>query len=182
MCAAIHHRGPDATGYGVYGPDALGNTRLKIIDLSAAGNQPISNESRNVHVVHNGEIYNHRELRAALIRDGHRFQGYSDTEVLVHLYEEMGMSFVEKLDGMFALALSDERNQQLVLARDRAGKKPLFYYRSTEIFAFGSEIKALLTDPRVPAEVAVEFLAAYLSFGYVPCPYTLYRGIRQLEP
>ena len=182
MCAAISHRGPDVTGYGLYGRAALGNTRLKVIDLSDAANQPVSNEDRKIHVVFNGEIYNFRELRSELIRSGHHFASHSDTEVLVHLFEERGTSFVEKLDGMFALALWDERNQQLVLARDRAGKKPLYYYLGEEIFAFGSEIKALLAHPRVPAEVATEFLPACLSFGYVPCPDTLYRNIRQVEP
>ena len=182
MCAAIRHRGPDATGYGLYGAAALGNTRLRIIDLSEAANQPISNEDRNIHVVFNGEIYNYRELRQDLVRADHRFYSQSDTEVLVHLYEEMGTSFVEKLDGMFALALWDERNQRLVLARDRAGKKPLFYYHSDDIFAFGSEIKALVTDQRVPTELAIEYLPAYLSFGYVPCPFTFYRNIRQVPP
>lgn len=182
MCAAIRHRGPDDTGYGLYGQTALGNTRLKIIDLSAAGNQPVSNERRNIHVVQNGEIYNFQDLRNELTRAGHQFRSQTDTEVLVHLYEEMGPSFVEKLDGMFAIALWDETKLRLVLARDRAGKRPLFYYHDNNILAFGSEIKALLAHPLVPAEVASEYLPAYLSFGYVPCPYTFYRGIRQIEP
>ncbi len=184
MCAAIRHRGPDATGYGLYGRAALGNTRLKIIDLSEAANQPVSNEDRSIHVVFNGEIYNYRGLRENLIRSGHRLRTQSDTEVLVHLYEEEQEEtrFVQQLDGMFALALWDERKQQLLLARDRPGKKPLFYYQGEGLFAFASEIKALLTCPNVPSEVAAEFLPAYLSFGYVPCPHTLYRGIHQLPP
>jgi asparagine synthase (glutamine-hydrolysing) len=182
MCAAIRHRGPDNTGYGLYGPTALGSTRLKIIDLSTAANQPASNERRNIHVVLNGEIYNYRDLRERLLAAGHQFSSHSDTEVLVHLYEDMGPSFVEKLDGMFAIALWDDVKQQLVLARDRAGKRPLFYYHDDNLFAFGSEIKALLAHQLVPSEMAAEFLSVYLSFGYVPCPFTFYRGIHQIDP
>jgi asparagine synthase (glutamine-hydrolysing) len=182
MCAAIGHRGPDVTGYRLYGRAALGNTRLKVIDLSSNANQPVSNEDGTIHVVFNGEIYNYRELRSELVRGGHRFRSQTDTEVLVHLYEEMGPSFVKELDGMFALAVWDERVQQLLLARDRVGKKPLFYYEGAEFLAFASEIKALIAHPRVPAEVETKLLSACLSFGYVPCPRTLYRGIHQLPP
>src|SRR5712671_5992646 len=146
------HRGPDDEGLFVAGSGRAGLAfrRLRIIDLSAVANQPMSNEDGTVRVVFNGEIYNFRDLRTDLEGRGHRFRSHADTEVLVHLYEERGPAFVDAIDGMFAIALWDDRASRLVLARDRAGKKPLFYYRDGRRLVFGSEIKALFAHPDVP--------------------------------
>src|SRR5262249_6496923 len=171
------HRGPDDEGVFVSpaGRVGLGFRRLRIIDLSAAANQPMANEDGAIRVVFNGEIYNYRELRRPLQARGHVFRTNADTETILHLYEERGTAFVDELDGMFAIALWDERKRQLVLARDRAGKKPLFYYQDDRRLVFGSEIKALFAHPGVPVEVARERVPAYFGLGYVPHPDTLYR-------
>src|ERR1700691_1749162 len=153
MADAIHHRGPDDEGYYTSGPVGLGFRRLSIIDLSL-GHQPISNEDGTVWIVFNGEIYNYRELRTFLVSKGHVFKTQSDTEVIVHLYEELGPRCVEKLRGMFAFALWDENSQQLLLARDRVGIKPLYYSLSHEAVVFASEIKALLADPAISRNLA----------------------------
>ena len=182
MCHVLNHRGPDDHGWIQRGIVGLGNTRLSILDLSPAGHQPLWNEDRSVAVVLNGEIYNFRELRADLVKRGHRFVSHSDTEVIVHLYEELGSECISKLDGMFAVAIWDERNSRLLLARDRTGKKPLFYFASEEQIVFGSEIKALFAVEGVPRELCTEYLPEFLALGYVPTPRTLYRNIYQLEP
>jgi asparagine synthase (glutamine-hydrolysing) len=182
MCHLLHHRGPDDRGWMRRGSVGLANTRLSILDLSPNGHQPIWNEDRSVAVVLNGEIYNFRKLRADLLKRGHRFVSHSDTEVIVHLYEEFGSDCVAKLDGMFALAIWDDRNARLLLARDRTGKKPLFYYISEKQIVFGSEIKALFAAADVPREVCDEYLPEFLALGYVPSPRTLYRNICQLDP
>jgi asparagine synthase (glutamine-hydrolysing) len=140
MCDEIRHRGPDDEGYRVEGRTGLGMRRLSIIDL-ATGRQPMSNEDGTVWVVFNGEIYNYRELRAVLTRNGHRFRTQSDTEVLVHLYEEEGVDGLERLRGMFACAIWDARAQTLLLVRDRFGKKPLYYAALPQGLYFGSELK-----------------------------------------
>ena len=178
------HRGPDDEGLFVApgGRVGLGFRRLRIIDLSAAANQPMSNEDGTVRVVYNGEIYNFRELRTGLEGRGHRFRSHADTEVLVHLYEERGPAFVEAIDGMFAIALWDDRAGRLVLARDRAGKKPLFYYRDQRRFVFGSEIKALFAHPDVPVRIDEATIPGFFVHGYVQHPDTLYRGVRQVDP
>lgn len=148
MCNTIAHRGPDDAGYYTNGCIGLGHRRLSIIDVDA-GHQPISNEDGTVWVVFNGEIYNYIELRDSLIAKGHRFRTSTDTEVIVHLYEEQGDQFVTALRGMFAIALWDDRHKQLILARDRVGKKPLYYAHNPESgLVFGSEIKAILQDPK----------------------------------
>src|SRR5438105_187913 len=179
MCDAIAHRGPDDEGFYINGPIALGSRRLSIIDVEG-GHQPISNEDQTVWVVFNGEIYNYRELREGLISRGHHFGTASDTEVIVHLYEEQGEDFVASLRGMFAIALWDERNQRLILARDRVGKKPLHY---AEIpgrgIVFASEIKAILQDPEIERELDTEALDSYLTLLYVPAPLTMIQGIRK---
>jgi asparagine synthase (glutamine-hydrolysing) len=191
MVAELHHRGPEATrvflaprgGAGDVAPAVgLGHTRLKIIDLSDSANQPLSNEDGTVWAMLNGEIYNFLDLRAELKAAGHQFRTEGDTETIVHLYEEMGERCVERLDGMFALAVWDEREKRLLLARDRMGKKPLFYHHGPERLAFGSEIKALLAHPRVPRDLCLEALAPLFLYGYVPGPATLYRSICQLAP
>jgi asparagine synthase (glutamine-hydrolysing) len=184
MTAAIRHRGPDDEGFYVAPEDAqtgvgLGFRRLSIIDL-VTGNQPIANEDRSVHVVFNGEIYNYRELRAQLQSQGHRFATGSDTEVIVHLYEELGWRCVERLNGMFAIALWDSDRGELVLARDRFGKKPLYYADLSGSLLFGSELKSLVEHPRCPRELDVDALSRYLALEYVPTPYSILAGIRKL--
>src|SRR5215207_8228703 len=182
MCGVIRHRGPDDQGTLVADGVALGMRRLSIIDL-AGGHQPISNEDGTVTIVFNGEIYNYRELRRELTTRGHRFQTDSDTETIVHLYEEYGPRCVEHLRGMFAFAIWDERARQVFLARDRAGKKPLYYALTPGgTLVFGSELKALLEHPEVTREVDPEALDAYLTFGYVPDPLCILRGVRKLPP
>jgi asparagine synthase (glutamine-hydrolysing) len=180
----IAHRGPDAQGVFIStdGRAGLGFRRLAIIDLSADANQPMASEGGAVHVVFNGEIYNFRELRAGLEARGRRFRTRSDTEVLLHLYEERGPAFVDAIDGMFAIALWDASRGRLVLARDRAGKKPLFYFQDGHRIVFGSEIKALFAHPDVPAEVDQAAVPSYFQYGYVPHPATMYRGVRQVDP
>jgi len=181
MCAALEHRGPDSRGTTVMGRAGLGIQRLRIIDL-VTGDQPIFNEDRTIAVVLNGEIYNFRELRERLERAGHRFRTRSDTEVIVHLYEDEGARCVEKLHGMFAFALWDDRTRQLLLARDRVGKKPLFYYHSGSSISFASELNALMRDPDVPGDLDYGALDAYLAYGYVPAPMSAYRAVRKLSP
>ncbi|MBL8191716.1 MAG: asparagine synthase (glutamine-hydrolyzing) [Acidobacteria bacterium] len=181
MCDVITHRGPDDAGYYVEGGVAIGMRRLSIIDI-ASGHQPISNEDGSVWIVFNGEIYNFAELRADLIARGHQFKTHSDTETIVHLYEEEGERCVERLRGMFGFAIWDRRENKLFLARDRAGKKPVHYTMVGETLVFGSEIKSLLQFPGVERRANVEAISDYLSFGYVPDPQTAFRGIHKLPP
>jgi asparagine synthase (glutamine-hydrolysing) len=181
MCDAMIHRGPDDDGFHIDGPVALGMRRLSIIDL-AGGHQPIFNEDGSVAVVFNGEIYNYRELRAELESKGHRFSTASDTEVLVHLWEEEGIDFPRRLNGMFAIALHDRGKRRLVLARDHVGIKPLYYSRSADGLVFGSEIKVLLASGRVARRLNVDALAQFLSWEYVPGAGTLLIDIQRLEP
>src|ERR1051326_3467687 len=155
MADAIRHRGPDDEGYYRSGSLGFGFRRLSIIDLNT-GHQPLCNEDGTVWIVFNGEIYNYQELRSALQNRGHVFRTRTDTEISVHLYEEFGVGCVEKLRGMFAFAIWDENRRQLLLARDRVGIKPLYYWLSARSIAFGSEIKALLADPDVKPELAPE--------------------------
>jgi asparagine synthase (glutamine-hydrolysing) len=181
MCAGLEHRGPDSRGMHHGGRAGLGIQRLRVIDLNT-GDQPIYNEDRSVVVVLNGEIYNYRELRADLESRGHTFATQGDTEVIVHLYEEYGADCVRHLHGMFAFALWDERRQQLVLARDRVGKKPLLYALRDGVLSFASEMQALLQDSDIPREVDHVALDRYLALGYVPAPLTALRGVRKLPP
>ena len=179
MCQTIIHRGPDDEGVYAQGPVGLGMRRLSIIDL-AGGKQPIHNEDRSVWVVFNGEIYNFSDLRRELEARGHRFYTHSDTEVIVHLYEESGADCVKQLRGMFAIALYDERQGTLLLARDRLGKKPLHYALHEGRLYFGSEIKTILAVAPELAEIDHEGLLQYFYFGYIPDPYTAFRSIRKL--
>ncbi len=181
MCQTIVHRGPDDEGIYVKGCVGLGMRRLSIIDL-VSGRQPIHNEDRSVWVVFNGEIYNFPELRAELENSGHRFCTNTDTEVIVHLYEEFGADGVQKLRGMFAFALWDERRQRLLLARDRLGKKPLHYVLSNGRLLFGSEIKELLSVAPELAEVNRESLLYFFYYGYIPDPHTAFVRIQKLPP
>lgn len=179
MCQTIVHRGPDDEGVYARGPVAMGMRRLSIIDLSG-GKQPIHNEDRSIWIVFNGEIYNFLELRRELEGRGHRFYTHSDTEVIVHLYEESGADCIKKLRGMFAIALYDERHDTLLLARDRLGKKPLHYALRDGRLYFGSEIKAILAVQPELAEIDQQGLLQYLYFGYIPDPLTVFRNIHKL--
>jgi asparagine synthase (glutamine-hydrolysing) len=181
MCGSIRHRGPDSQGTFVKGGVGLGTQRLAIIDV-AGGDQPISNEDGSVVLVQNGEIYNYLELRDQLTRRGHRFTTDCDTEVLVHLYEEHGEAMVHRLRGMFAFVLWDERRRQLFCARDRVGKKPLFWARTGPRFWFASELAALLEDPALDRELDYRALASYLTLEYVPHPLSAFAAIRKLPP
>ncbi len=181
MCDAMTHRGPDDAGYWVEGPVAIGMRRLSIIDL-VGGHQPIFNEDGTVGVVFNGEIYNYRELRAWLESAGHRFRTVSDTEVIVHLWEQVGIDFPRHLDGMFAIALFDRVRRRLVLARDPVGIKPLYYALGPDGLVFGSEVKAVLASGRVPRRLDVDALAQFLAWEYVPGAGTLLGDVRRLEP
>jgi asparagine synthase (glutamine-hydrolysing) len=180
MCAQIRHRGPDDEGVYVDGRCAIGMRRLSIIDLNT-GHQPVSNEDGSIWVVFNGEIYNYQELRADLIERGHRFRTNSDTETLVHLYEEKGVDGLPLLRGMFAFCIWDERAGKLLLARDRFGKKPLYYAARPEGLYFASELKCLRAAD-VPLEEDRDALRLYFQFGYIPDPLSAFRGIRKLKP
>ena len=180
MCRAIRHRGPDDEGYHLEPGVALGMRRLSVIDL-AGGHQPMSNEDGTVWIVFNGEIYNFLALRETL-EGRHRFRTRSDTEVIVHLFEELGAGAVERLEGMFAFAIWDGTRKRLLLARDRMGKKPLHYALLGGEFIFASELKALLQHPRVTRTMSISGLARYLVHDYVPAPGTIFRGISKLPP
>jgi asparagine synthase (glutamine-hydrolysing) len=180
MCAALVHRGPDDEGIRVFGPAGLAQRRLSIIDLSPAGVAPLSNEDGTVWATLNGEIYNFQVLRAELSARGHRFRTATDTEVLVHLYEEHGDGCIPRLDGMFALALWDVRRQRLLAARDRLGKKPFYYTKTSGALVFASSIAALLTDPSVTREPNYPAIDDFLTWQYVPSPETAFAGIFKL--
>ena len=179
MTTVVAHRGPDADGFYVAPGLGLGHRRLSIIDLST-GDQPLANEDGTVWVVFNGEIYNFMEIRSELERAGHRFRTGTDTEVIVHAYEQWGEEAVHRFRGMFAFALWDEPRRRLLLVRDRLGIKPLYYAVTPTGITFGSEIKSLLEDPDVPKDWSGEALDAYLALLYVPGPQTIYRHIHKL--
>lgn len=181
MLSLIHHRGPDETGSYQKAGASLGIQRLSILDLRT-GQQPVTNEAGSVHLVFNGEIYNYRELRSDLIGRGHRFRSEGDSEVIVHLYEDLGEDAFTRLRGMFAIALWDVRRQKLVLVRDRLGKKPLYYATVGGELVFASEIKAILDWPELSREIDFAALADYLAYLYVPAPRTIFRSIRSLDP
>ena len=180
MVATLHHRGPDDSGLYYDAHCALGHARLSIIDL-AGGRQPMCNEDGTVWVAFNGEIYNFVELRKRLIAAGHRFTTQSDTEVIVHLYEQAGPWMLEELDGMFAIAVWDTKRRRLLLARDRVGIKPLYYHRSDTRMVFGSELKAVL-QAGVPKRLRPDALLDYLCYLYVPSPKTILQDVEKLEP
>lgn len=181
MCEVVTHRGPDSRGIFCDGNVGLGVQRLAVVDLET-GDQPVFNEDRSVVVVFNGEIYNHHELRAELARSGHRFSTRSDTEVIVHLYEDFGDEFVSQLRGMFALALWDARESRLLLARDRIGKKPLYYAFQNNSLWFASEPKSILQDPSVPRDVDYAAVDAFLHYQYVPDAYCAFSSLSKLPP
>jgi asparagine synthase (glutamine-hydrolysing) len=181
MADAIRHRGPDDDGFYSSGQIGLGFRRLSIIDLDG-GHQPLANENGTVWIVFNGEIYNYRSLREELAAKGHVFKTKSDTEVIVHLYEEYGFECVHKLRGMFAFAIWDSTNATLFLARDRVGIKPLYYYVGKNFLSFGSEMKAILADPAVDREVDPQVIDRFLTYYYVPGEATLLRNLFKLAP
>ena len=181
MCEVIAHRGPDDQGVYAQGPVGIGMRRLSIVDL-ATGHQPISNEDGSLWIVFNGEIYNHRELREKLILRGHSYRTNSDTETIVHLFEEYGHDCVKHLHGMFAFAIWDTRQRKLFIARDRLGIKPLYYQRTHDRFVFGSEIKVLFEHPSVHAEFRRASLPEFLAFGYLSGAETFYQNIDKLMP
>jgi asparagine synthase (glutamine-hydrolysing) len=184
MTDRIPHRGPDhgAVFTSQGGEAGLGFRRLSIIDLRSAANQPIGNEDGSVQLVFNGEIYNYRDLRPGLVARGHQFRSNSDSEVIVHLYEELGDRAIDLLDGMFALAIWDERRKTVTLARDRAGKKPLFVYQDADRILFASEMKSILAHPGARTEIDEAAVPLYFLHGFVPHPRTLYQRIRHVEP
>jgi len=178
----LAHRGPDDWDVWSEGPVALGHRRLSIVDLSPGGHQPMPNEDESLWVTYNGELYGWPELKAVLAARGHRFRGASDTEALLHLYEEHGDGLLEHLRGMFAFALWDRTRRRLLIARDRLGIKPLYYHDDGRRLAFASELKALMIDPAVPREVDPRAVADYLTFQYVPSPGAIWKGVRKLPP
>ena len=181
MCAAIAHRGPDDQGIYIEGSVGLAMRRLSIIDL-ATGHQPMCNEDGTMWIVFNGEIYNHSSLRKQLVSRGHQFRSQSDTETILHLYEDHGRRCVEVLRGMFAFAIWDSKKRLLFVARDRLGIKPLYYYHASELFLFASEIKALLTYTGLRCEFQQAVLSEYLAFGYLSGDETFYKNVRKLMP
>ncbi len=203
MCQVLRHRGPDDYGFALFDiqksqfqtfkestperPEngfsvALGHRRLSIIDLSEAARQPMSNEDDSIWIVLNGEIYNYLELRDLLERQGHYLKSRSDTEVVLHLYEDLGVKCLENLRGMFAFAIWDQKRKRFFVARDRVGKKPLSYFYDGKSFLFASEIKSMIQDKRVRREIDFDALHDYLTYGYIPSPASMFKGIRKLPP
>lgn len=181
MTNTMYHRGPDDEGHYIRQNVGIGMRRLSIIDLMT-GHQPIHNEDKSIWTVCNGEIYNYKELRVRAEALGHKFYTKSDIEVIIHLYEEYGENFLDKLIGMFSLAIWDERQNKLILARDRIGIKPLFYYIDDHKLIFGSEIKSILLGSNVVRDIDVYALSQYLTHNFVPAPLTMFRGIKKLLP
>jgi asparagine synthase (glutamine-hydrolysing) len=181
MMETIRHRGPDDEGMYVSGPVGLGHRRLSIIDLNT-GQQPISNEDGTVWVVFNGEIYNYKELRTFLVRKGHHFRTATDTEVLVHLYEEFGVEMLPKLRGMFGFAIWDKKSKMLLVARDRVGIKPVYFHWNDQVLLFASEVKAILADPSVRAELDPAALGTFLTYLYPTGEHTLFKEVKKLSP
>ena len=181
MIISLKHRGPDDQGFYIKDKIGLGHRRLNIIDLKT-GHQPITNENKTVWLIFNGEIYNFIELREDLEKKGHKFKTESDTEIIVHLYEERGEDFLKELNGMFALALWDEQKKKLILARDRLGQKPLYYSLINNTLIFGSELKALFQHHLIKKELDLDSLNQYLLYEYVPTPQTIIKGVSKLEP
>ena len=182
MCQAIKHRGPDGQGVYVNKNVGLGNRRLAVIDLSKKGQQPIFNENKSIALVFNGEIYNYQDLRRSLIKKGHKFRSNTDTEVVVHLWEEYGVKCLKYLRGMFALAMWDDKQKVMFLARDRLGQKPLKYYLDEKRIVFASELKAILKVKGVKKEIDLQAIDHFFSLEAVPAPLTGFKGIKKLPP
>jgi len=182
MARSLKHRGPDNQSIKIIQNTGLGHARLSIIDLSSSANQPMSNEDESIWLVYNGEFYTYKKYRDELLNKGHKFKSQTDSEVIIHLYEEYGTNFIEKLRGMFSFALFDIREQRLILVRDRVGIKPLYYYDDSTKFVFASEIKALLLYPGVNKSIDIESLTEYFSLGYISGDKSIYNNIRKLPP
>ena len=182
MVDSIKHRGPDDQGVYLDGSIALGHTRLSIIDLSMAGHQPMANHDETMFIVFNGEIYNFLEVRRALENLGYKFSSKTDTEVILYSYQEWGEECLEKLNGMFAFAIYDKKNQEIFIARDRLGEKPLYYYLDNEKFVFSSEIKSILEDKTIDRKLDNQGVVNYFTFGHSIAPDTIYAGIKKLLP
>lgn len=182
MTDILSHRGPDDHSIYLNGNVALGHRRLSIIDLSAAGRQPMSNEDETVWVVFNGEIYNYIELKSLLLDKGHKFKSKTDTEVIVHAFEEYGKECFKYFDGMFSIGIWDDKAKTLVLCRDRLGIKPLYYYYNKSFISFASEIKSLIQNKAVEREVDEQALSNFLTLHYVPSPRTMFKNIAKLQP
>ena len=182
MVQSIRHRGPDDSGLWIDAPVGLGNTRLTVIDCSAAARQPMSDDRGEVWIVYNGEVYNYLKLRQEFSMRGCNFRSLSDTETILYAYRELGVDCLQRLRGMFAFAIWDQSRRSLLIARDRLGQKPLYYYFDDDKFVFGSEIKAILAYPGVSRVVQRRILPLYLSYGYVPAPHTMFEGIYALLP
>lgn len=182
MADAMSHRGPDGSGFYADSFVGLCHRRLSIIDLSKKAKQPMSNEDKTIWLVFNGEIYNFQELKNVLEAKGHHFVSNTDSEIIVHAYEEFGEACTEYLQGMFAFAVWDLKSKKFFLARDRVGKKPLFYYKDNDHFIFASELKSILLDTAVKREISHESISYYLSFGYIPAPISIFKGIKKIRP
>lgn len=182
MTSSLRHRGPDSSNIEVLRNTGLGHARLSIIDLSASGNQPMSNEDQTIWLTYNGEFYTFIEYKEELIKKGHIFKSNTDSEVIIHLYEEYGLEFVEKLRGMFSFAIYNSKEDRLVLVRDRVGIKPLYYYYDGSKFVFASEIKAILKYPGVNREIDFEALNMFFTFGYISGEKSIYKNIKKLPP
>jgi len=182
MCDLIAHRGPDGSGVWTRGHAGLGHRRLAIIDLSEAGAQPMSTSDGQIWLTFNGEIYNFMELRSELEARGHRFRSHTDSEVILYAYREYGVECLSHLRGMFAFAIWDEPRRRLLIARDRLGKKPLFYTTDSDGLAFASEPKAFLADPSFSSTPNPAALSAYLTYQYVPAPMSAFEGVHKLPP
>src|SRR3989338_1129729 len=180
MMDTLANRGPDYEGAYLKDNVALGHRRLSIIDLES-GHQPMANEDGSIIIVYNGEVYNFLSLKAELTRIGHKFRTHSDTEVIIHAYEEYGDDCVNRFNGMFAFAIWDSRAKRLFLARDKFGKKPLYYAVFDNQFIFGSELKAVLKHPSSIREIDLIAVSKYLSYEYVPTPFSIFKGIKKLE-
>src|SRR5215510_5152975 len=181
MTRSLRHRGPDEDGVFLDAHVGLGVQRLRVVDL-VTGQQPMATEDGAIHVIQNGEIYNFRSLRGALRRLGQPFRTESDTEAIARAYAEYGDKCVDHLDGMFAFAVWDSAQQVLLLARDRMGEKPLYYYAGPDVFVFGSELRALLEHPDVPRTLDLESLSRYLLFECVPAPHSILAGVAKVPP
>lgn len=181
MNDALTHRGPDDAGHHIFGHVGIAMRRLSIIDL-ATGHQPMFSDDKSIAVVFNGEIYNFKEIRSDLIKKGYSFRTHSDTEVFIHAYQEYGDSFIERFNGMFGFAIWDDRQKRLLLGRDRIGVKPLYFYKDSHIFAFASEIKALMQYPEISREVNPTGLSQFLTFEYTMAPQTMLKNVYKLKP
>src|SRR6478672_5196335 len=181
MSDAIRHRGPDDEGFFIEGNVGLGFRRLSIIDL-VTGHQPLANEDETIWIVFNGEIYNYQEIQEDLIRRGHIFKTKSDTETIVHLYEQYGTDCLQYLRGMFGFAIWDGRKRRLFCARDRFGIKPFYYYSDNEKFVFGSEIKTILKAGNIDRTLSYDALDSYMAYGYITSDLSIYKNIKKLQP